>query len=151
MTVLQTAGLSHSDTRGSKVICTSPRIFAAYRVLHRLLEPRHPPSALIRFSLCEIVKIFYLSIFTYFCLLVMIVSFSYRIPLRPGRMSTRSRHTAPMNCTLHLLHHVKERFARPYSHITSRKGSGDPRMTPEGLSRHYGTVLLPPELNRGGE
>ncbi len=49
MTVLQTAGLSHSDTRGSKVICTSPRIFAAYRVLHRLREPRHPPCALIYF------------------------------------------------------------------------------------------------------
>ncbi len=49
MTVLQTAGLSHSDTRGSKVICTSPRIFAAYRVLHRLREPRHPPCALSYF------------------------------------------------------------------------------------------------------
>ncbi len=49
MTVRQTAGLSHSDTRGSKVICTSPRIFAAYRVLHRLREPRHPPCALSYF------------------------------------------------------------------------------------------------------
>ena len=49
MTALQAAGLSHSDTRGSKVICTSPRIFAAYRVLHRLREPRHPPCALSYF------------------------------------------------------------------------------------------------------
>ena len=49
ITALQAAGLSHSDTRGSKVICTSPRIFAAYRVLHRLREPRHPPCALIYF------------------------------------------------------------------------------------------------------
>ena len=46
---LQVIGLSHSDTRGSKVICTSPRIFAAYRVLHRLREPRHPPYALSYF------------------------------------------------------------------------------------------------------
>ena len=46
MTVLQTAGLSHSETRGSKVICTYPRIIAAYHVLHRLQEPRHPPYAL---------------------------------------------------------------------------------------------------------
>ena len=50
MTALQAAGLSHSETRGSKVICTSPRIFAAYRVLHRLREPRHPPCALSYFS-----------------------------------------------------------------------------------------------------
>ena len=41
------AGLPHSDTRGSKVICTSPRLFAAYRVLRRLPEPRHPPNALL--------------------------------------------------------------------------------------------------------
>ena len=49
MTVLQTAGLSHSEIRGSKVICTSPRLFAAYHVLHRLREPRHPPCALAYF------------------------------------------------------------------------------------------------------
>ena len=46
VTRLQRAGLSHSETRGSKVICTSPRIIAAYRVLRRLREPRHPPCAL---------------------------------------------------------------------------------------------------------
>ena len=33
---LQHAGLSHSEIRGSKVICTSPRLIAAYHVLHRL-------------------------------------------------------------------------------------------------------------------
>ena len=49
VTALQAAGLSHSETRGSKVICTSPRIIAAYRVLHRLREPRHPPCALALF------------------------------------------------------------------------------------------------------
>ena len=36
MTVLQTAGLSHSEIRGSKAICALPRLFAAYHVLHRL-------------------------------------------------------------------------------------------------------------------
>ena len=36
MTVLQTAGLSHSEISGSKVICTFPELFAAYHVLHRL-------------------------------------------------------------------------------------------------------------------
>ena len=39
-------GLPHSDIRGSILICSSPRLFAAYRVLLRLLVPRHPPYAL---------------------------------------------------------------------------------------------------------
>ena len=46
MTGLQPAGLSHSEILGSKVICTSPGLFAAYHVLLRLQEPRHPPYAL---------------------------------------------------------------------------------------------------------
>ena len=49
VTVLQTAGLSHSEIRGSTVICTYPRLIAAYHVLHRLREPRHPPCALSYF------------------------------------------------------------------------------------------------------
>ena len=40
-------GLLHSDIFGSKRACHSPKLFAAYRVLHRLLMPRHPPCALI--------------------------------------------------------------------------------------------------------
>ena len=51
MTVLQTAGLSHSEITGSKVICTYPMLIAAYHVLHRLREPRHPPCALSYFLL----------------------------------------------------------------------------------------------------
>ncbi len=47
MTVLHTAGLLHSDILGSTLACRSPRLFAAYRVLLRLLMPRHPPCALI--------------------------------------------------------------------------------------------------------
>ena len=49
VTVLQTAGLSHSEILGSRVICTYPRLIAAYHVLHRLREPRHPPCALFYF------------------------------------------------------------------------------------------------------
>ena len=49
MTCLQHAGLSHSEIHGSKVICTYPRLIAAYHVLHRLCEPRHPPCALSYF------------------------------------------------------------------------------------------------------
>ncbi len=46
MTGLQPAGLPHSDICGSKIMCISPQLFAAYHVLLRLWEPRHPPYAL---------------------------------------------------------------------------------------------------------
>ena len=36
-------GLLHSDIRGSLDMCSSPRLFAACHVLHRLPAPRHPP------------------------------------------------------------------------------------------------------------
>ena len=39
-------GLSHSEICGSKIICIYPQLIAAYHVLHRLCEPRHPPCAL---------------------------------------------------------------------------------------------------------
>ena len=48
---LQDIGLSHSEIRGSRAICASPRLFAAYHVLHRLYAPRHPPYALHYFRL----------------------------------------------------------------------------------------------------
>ena len=48
---LQRARLPHSETRGSKPTCGSPRLIAARRVLHRAREPRHPPCALL--SLCR--------------------------------------------------------------------------------------------------
>ena len=41
------AGSPHSDICGSWDICSSPQLFAAYHVFHRLLVPRHPPCALI--------------------------------------------------------------------------------------------------------
>ena len=40
------AGFPHSDISGSLDICSSPKLFAAYHVFHRLLVPRHPPCAL---------------------------------------------------------------------------------------------------------
>ena len=40
-------GFPHSDICGSVDICSSPQLFAAYHVFHRLLVPRHPPCALI--------------------------------------------------------------------------------------------------------
>ena len=47
VTDLWPAGLSHSDIRGSILVCKSPRLFAAFHVLLRLQEPRHPPYALL--------------------------------------------------------------------------------------------------------
>ena len=44
-------GFPHSDICGSTRICQSPQLFAAYHVLLRLQEPRHPPSALSTFRL----------------------------------------------------------------------------------------------------
>ena len=41
------SGLPHSEISGSMLICSSPKLIAAYHVLHRLLMPRHSPCALI--------------------------------------------------------------------------------------------------------
>ena len=51
VTGLQPAGLPHSEITGSIPVCSSPVLFAAYHVLRRLQKPRHPPSALVTFSL----------------------------------------------------------------------------------------------------
>ena len=39
-------GFPHSEIHGSKLICSSPWLIAACRVLHRLPVPRHSPCAL---------------------------------------------------------------------------------------------------------
>jgi hypothetical protein len=39
-------GFPHSEIFGSKRACRSPKLIAAYHVLHRLLMPRHPLCAL---------------------------------------------------------------------------------------------------------
>ena len=40
------AGFPHSEIFGSKLIRSSPKLIAAYYVLHRLCAPRHPLNAL---------------------------------------------------------------------------------------------------------
>ena len=40
-------GLPHSETSGSKRVCRSPELIAAYCVLHSLMTPRHPSIALL--------------------------------------------------------------------------------------------------------
>ena len=46
VTEVFSARFPHSEISGSKDICSSPLLIAAYHVLHRLLVPRHPPYAL---------------------------------------------------------------------------------------------------------
>jgi hypothetical protein len=41
-------GFPHSGILGSRLMCSSPRLIAAYHALHRLSMPRHPPCALLR-------------------------------------------------------------------------------------------------------
>ena len=43
-------GFPHSEISGSMLICSSPKLIAAYHVLHRLLMPRHSPCALFRLT-----------------------------------------------------------------------------------------------------
>ena len=50
MTEVRSAGFPHSEISGSMDICSSPKLFAAYHVFHRLLVPRHPPCALLRLT-----------------------------------------------------------------------------------------------------
>ena len=43
---VNSARLPHSEIFGSAVVCTYPKLIAAYHVLHRLLAPRHSLCAL---------------------------------------------------------------------------------------------------------
>ena len=60
VTEVCSAGFPHSEIRGSKDICSSPQLIAAYHVFLRLLVPRHPPCALI--SLTFLVSLDFISV-----------------------------------------------------------------------------------------
>ena len=57
LTEYGSAGFPHSDISGSMLICSSPKLFAAYHVLHRLLMPRHSPCALLRLTASELASV----------------------------------------------------------------------------------------------
>ena len=40
----------HSEISGSMLVCSSPKLIAAYHVFHRLPVPRHSPCALVRLT-----------------------------------------------------------------------------------------------------
>ena len=60
LTVLKVllSGFPHSDIHGSKDICSSPWLFAAYHVLHRLSVPRHPPCALYSLTIHQYIALY---------------------------------------------------------------------------------------------
>ena len=45
------AGFPHSEIHGSRLMCSSPWLIAACRVLRRLLMPRHSPCALFSLTI----------------------------------------------------------------------------------------------------
>ena len=68
-------GFPHSEIRGSKLICSSPRLIAACHVLHRLLMPRHSLYALVRLNFCRYHK--RISLFSSSLELLCITFYSY--------------------------------------------------------------------------
>ena len=87
MTGVLPAGFPHSDICGSKIICISPQLFAAYHVFLRLLVPRHPPCALISLTITLLhsvatvgrSELFSVCNLRYLCLLLNDFSFFLRI------------------------------------------------------------------------
>ena len=84
MTGVLPAGFPHSDICGSKIICISPQLFAAYHVFLRLLVPRHPPCALFCLTFvcprCIALQLLLLKAFVSLflgCLDIKKISFSY--------------------------------------------------------------------------
>ena len=65
-TVMSPCRFPHSDSHGSKLICSSPWIFAACRVLLRLPMPRHSPCALfsLNFMRTQIFNVQSVCVFT---------------------------------------------------------------------------------------
>jgi hypothetical protein len=55
---MTSSGLPHSEISGSMPACGSPKLIAAFYVLHRLLAPRHPPYALSNLTYVALVYTF---------------------------------------------------------------------------------------------
>ncbi len=49
--VVERVGLPHSAIRGSRDVCSTPRLLAAYHGLLRTVAPRHPPWTLSRLTI----------------------------------------------------------------------------------------------------
>ena len=67
LTEVLSARFPHSDISGSQDMCSSPKLFAAYHVFHRLLVPRHPPCALTTLTVAGTIESFD-SLFPHWCI-----------------------------------------------------------------------------------
>jgi hypothetical protein len=73
-------------------VCSSPQLIAAYHVLRRLLEPRHPPCALICFKTIQIFKsLTSLKVTRYYNFIPNMSKSSYRTPSPAFPRSLASR------------------------------------------------------------
>ena len=77
-------GFPHSEISGSMDICSSPKLFAAYHVFHRLLVPRHPPCALFCLASSDVIAltpdgllVFFLSLLSQCLVFVSILRLTY--------------------------------------------------------------------------
>ena len=57
----------HSEISGSMLICSSPKLIAAYHVFHRLPVPRHSPCALVRLTFQTFFKNIWYPLDSLFC------------------------------------------------------------------------------------
>jgi hypothetical protein len=89
------AGFPHSDIPGSKTVCVSPRLFAAYHVLHRLLAPRHPPCTLSSLTGFSKVLLLCLPSVSYSVVNERCATLSSRGAARSGSRRSRYRRTDP--------------------------------------------------------
>ena len=63
--MLHIVGLPHSDICGSKLICSSPQLFAACHVLLRLPMPRHSPCTLYSLNFVRNANLFWRMVFAF--------------------------------------------------------------------------------------
>ena len=61
----------HSEISGSKDVCSSPKLIAAYHVFHRLPVPRHSPCALFSLTVFSIDSPFANEILPFYCRLLL--------------------------------------------------------------------------------
>lgn len=54
--IFNTAGCPIRKSSDITLVCSSPKLIAAYHVLHRLSDPRHPPCALNCFKKFELLN-----------------------------------------------------------------------------------------------
>ena len=76
VTEVCSARFPHSDISGSMDICSSPKLFAAYHVFHRLLVPRHPPYALSSITNFDSIT-GWIESHTYIALYALVIGFTY--------------------------------------------------------------------------